>query len=235
MNNETDKSESLPDDSLAAYGVETLIERLRDEGVAEGRAEAEKIVSDAEARAEWLLEQAHEETETLRREARSEVERHKTAGEQALQMAARDALLSLKGALSDVFAREVERLVTDQMQSEALLKDLILAVAGRVREQAQQAERLDVLLPRNAFGLEELRRDPDELARGELTGLVRKIIGDNLRAGVVFKMAADTGAGLKIHLVDEQITLDLSEKTVAALLLEHLQPRFRALLEGIVK
>jgi V/A-type H+-transporting ATPase subunit E len=31
------------------------------------------------------------------------------------------------------------------------------------------------------------------------------------------------------------VVLDLSDQAVAAALLEHLQPRFRALLEGVVK
>ena len=34
---------------------------------------------------------------------------------------------------------------------------------------------------------------------------------------------------------DEDIVLDLTDEAVAGLLLLHLQPRFRAILEGIVK
>jgi len=36
-------------------------------------------------------------------------------------------------------------------------------------------------------------------------------------------------------MVDKDISLDLTDEAIAALLLEHLQPRFRAILEGIVK
>ncbi|WP_286019002.1 hypothetical protein, partial [Candidatus Venteria ishoeyi] len=50
-------------------GVEELLQRLRDEGVANGRAQAERIVQDAEARAAWILEQAKDEAERMRREA----------------------------------------------------------------------------------------------------------------------------------------------------------------------
>jgi V/A-type H+-transporting ATPase subunit E len=41
--------------------------------------------------------------------------------------------------------------------------------------------------------------------------------------------------GLRVRLVDKEVILDLSDRAVADAILEHLQPRFRALLEGIVK
>ncbi len=219
----------------AAYGVEALIERLRDEGLAEGRSRAEKIVADAEARARWLLEQAQDEADDLRQQARNESERLKAATEQALSVAARDALLSLKATLSDVFAREIERLVSTEMQNRELLQQLILAVAARAREETEQAERLEIILPRRAVGLEELRRGPEELTDGELTRLVRGVVAENLREGVAFTLAGDDSEGLRVKLLDQGITVDLTDRTVAGLLLEHLQPRFRALLEGIVK
>jgi V/A-type H+-transporting ATPase subunit E len=40
---------------------------------------------------------------------------------------------------------------------------------------------------------------------------------------------------LLIKLEEDNIVIDFSDKTVAALLLEHIQPRFRALLQGIIK
>jgi len=36
-------------------------------------------------------------------------------------------------------------------------------------------------------------------------------------------------------VVKGNITIDLTDEAIAALLLQHLQPRFRAVLEGIVK
>jgi V/A-type H+-transporting ATPase subunit E len=143
--------------------------------------------------------------------------------------------LDLKAELSHGFAREVERLVSAELKDKEVLKQLILAVASRAREEADQAQQLEILLPRHAFGLEELRHNPDELAEGELTKLVHAVVEDRLRDGVRFAVATDDAAGIRVRLVDHDIILDLSDQTVAHLLLEHLQPRFRALLEGVVK
>ena len=56
-----------------------------------------------------------------------------------------------------------------------------------------------------------------------------------LREGVSFSASEDVQAGIRVQVKDKDIILDLTEEAVAGLLLQHLQPRFRAILEGIVK
>jgi V/A-type H+-transporting ATPase subunit E len=40
---------------------------------------------------------------------------------------------------------------------------------------------------------------------------------------------------LRLRLVENEVVLDLSDRAIANVLLQHLQPRFRALLEGMVR
>jgi V/A-type H+-transporting ATPase subunit E len=55
-----------------------------------------------------------------------------------------------------------------------------------------------------------------------------------IREGVDFGISQEDGGGFHLRLRNGEIELDLSDRALADLLLEHLQPRFRALLEGIV-
>jgi V/A-type H+-transporting ATPase subunit E len=59
--------------------------------------------------------------------------------------------------------------------------------------------------------------------------------GEMLREGVNFSRAEDGSEGIRLALLDRGVSIDLTDKAVADLLLVHLQPRFRALLEGVVK
>ena len=68
-----------------------------------------------------------------------------------------------------------------------------------------------------------------------MTGFVLGLTGDMLREGVTFRSSDDMGPGIRVEVKDKDIVLDVSEEAVAGLLLQHLQPRFRAILEGIVK
>jgi V/A-type H+-transporting ATPase subunit E len=216
-------------------GVEALIDRLREEGVGRGRAEAEKTVREAETRATWILSQAEEEAEQIRNQAREESDRLRRAGEEALNVAARDALLSLKTQLTQRFTVEVRRLVGMETRKQEVLQQLILEVAGRVKAQAAAARDLELLLPRDVVGFEELSRNPEELEKGILTHFVKLMADELLREGVTLGVARDGRGGIRLRLKEEGVVLDLSDEAVAGVILEHLQPRFRALLEGIVK
>lgn len=218
-----------------AFGVEGLIERLRYEGVASGRREAERIVEEAQRRANEIIDQAELDADKIREDAQKAVEHLKVSAKEALEVAARDTLITLKTQLTNRFAQEVKGLVSEQMHSEELLRRLILEVTGQAAERIGEEDRLEILLPRDVRGLESLRRHPEELAGGELSRFVQALSEECFRKGVTFGEMEGKSGGMKIRLEDKAMTIDLTDEAVAALLLEHLQPRFRALLEGIVR
>ena len=218
-----------------AFGVEGLIERLRYEGVASGRREAERIVEEAQRRANDIIDKAELDADKIRQDAQRAVEHLKVSAKEALEVAARDTLITLKTQLTNRFAQEVKRLVSEQMHSEELLRWLILEVTGQAAERIGEEDQLEILLPQDVRGLESLRRDPEELAGGELTRFVQALSEECFRKGVTFGEMQGKSGGMKIRLEDKAMTIDLTDEAVADLLLEHLQPRFRALLEGIVR
>lgn len=224
---------SAPD---AAPGVKALIERLRNEGVASGRSEAERIVAEAEQRAATIVAQAEAKARQLVDHAQREADALKAAGENALEVAARDAVLKLRSQLSSRLSDEVRRLMGEATRDHALLKQMILEVAGRAcRDYNLDAQaRLQIVLPEEAVGIEELRRKPEELKEGTLTHFVVALAGEMLRAGVEFTSAPNFG-GIKLRLVDSEVEIDLTDRAIAGIILEHLQPRFRAVMEGIVR
>lgn len=229
------KNGTKRDREAVAYGVEELIDRLRDEGVSRGREEAERIVADAESRARWLVSQAQDESTELVDKARAEAKALTRSAEDALQVAARDMLLSLRERLSHRFAGEVRRLVRDQMREPDMLRRLILAVAARQGELLGEDKDVKLLLPREVLEVGEMSNDPGELAEGELTAVVLGLTDDMLRDGIALKVAEGDQEGIRARLVDDEIEVEVTADAVASLLLEHLQPRFRALLEGIIR
>ncbi|MFC0219484.1 V/A-type H+-transporting ATPase subunit E [Pseudochelatococcus lubricantis] len=220
-----------------ASGVEALIARLRDEGVGAGRTEAERIVGEAQVLARATVEEAEEQAAGMLEKARREAANLQRAGEDALKAAARDTVLDLKDYLSRRFAGDVAKTVSAAMRDEELLKRMILAVAGRVREEAgvDRSQEVVFQLPRAAVGLDELRRRPEELKEGSLTHFAAASAAAMLREGVTFARADDDAGGLRIQLLDRGVSVDLTDQAVADMILAHLQPRFRALLEGVVK
>ena len=222
---------------LPSQGIDALITRLREQGVTAGREEAEKIVADARAMAKQIVDQAKQEAKKHIEASHKEADAFQAAGVAAIQMAMRDTILDMKSHLMQQFSSDVKRLVSRNLQDEALLRQMILEVAGRARESvdATGSSQLDIVLPEEVVGLNELRNNPGELRHGKLTHFVLGLSDDILRKGVSFSASDEHEAGIRIHMVDKDVSLDLTDEAIAALLLEHLQPRFRAILEGIVK
>jgi len=220
--------------SHAASGVEALIERLRQEGVEKGQQEAEKLIEEAQHRADWLLEQAEQEAKQILEQARLDATRLRKGGEDALKIAARDVQLQLREALARVFADRVRILVSEQLDDARFMQELLREVVCKVRDHADLDRRsVEVLLPEQFVGIDELRRNPHAYREGKLSGFVQQLLAEQLREGLSFDIGDHKGLVLRFE--GEDAELDLSDKALAELLLKHLQPRFRALLEGVIR
>ena len=79
-------------DQENASGVQELINRLSQEGVAEGQRQADGIVNDAQRKADAILESARKQAADMLSKAREEASQYQAAGEEALRLAARDAV-----------------------------------------------------------------------------------------------------------------------------------------------
>jgi len=224
-------------DIRVASGVDELIARLREEGVVKGLGEANEILAGARAEAKQILEKANAQARQRLEHARKEANAYLAGGEEALKTAMRDMVLELKNALMQGFSEDVKRLVSHQLQDPEVLKRMILEVAGRARDGADvgAADELDVILPEKVMGLEELRNNPEALEKGPLTEFVFGLTREMLQQGVTFSVSGDMNTGIRVQLKNKNVVLDLTGQAVAALLLQHLQPRFRAVLEGVVR
>ncbi|UCG85568.1 MAG: hypothetical protein JSW71_16785 [Gemmatimonadota bacterium] len=216
-------------------GVEALIERLRQQGVEAGRAARDEFIAEAEREGERIVKEAREKAAAVVEEARHEAERLKASGEDALRVAMRDTVLRMRETLRKRLESQVRILVTKQLVDEEFLRRLIVEVARRAREESGSAEagELELILPPEVIGLEELQRSPEEL-ESRLSQFAKEIASATWREGVTISTLEPGGRGIRVRLKEKELELDLSDRAIADLLLEHLQPRFRAVMEGLV-
>lgn len=211
-----------------AFGIQSLIERLRAEGIEAGEARADQLLEEARLRAEAMLAEARDEADKTVQEARAEAEHCRAAGEDSVRLALRDSIISLKTELVDNFAKHLRRLVSYDLDDADCLRRLVLAVARQAAPPDDSGE-LEVLLPPS-----EIEPDdpgvPDE--QGKVRSLVASLACEMLREGVEFKATDNDQVGIRVRLVGRDVEIDLTDQAVADLLLRRLIPRFRAMLEG---
>ena len=97
--------------TTTSSGVQQLIDRLHQEGVAKGKTEADEIITAARQQAMEILDQAQKEANEILAAARHEADRTRSSGEEAVRLAGRDAILHLTEELLEDFERKLKRLV----------------------------------------------------------------------------------------------------------------------------
>lgn len=218
-----------------SHGVDALIKQLRSDGVEAGKAEADKLRAAAQAEADSILSKAKKDADDYLNKARTEADNYRAAGEEALDTAMRDAVLKMKAGLTDRFREDVGRLVTKEMADPELLKQIILQVVGNAAEVAKLTGDIEVILPAKVATQEDIKQNADDIQSGKLTKYVLGLAANMLRENVELHVADDDQEGIRVRSEGQDVVLDLTDKSVASLLMEHLQPRFRAVLEGVIR
>lgn len=218
-------------------GVEALIRQLQEEGVAKGTAEANTLVADAKAQAADIKAKAQAEADALRQAAEIDAKNFRSSAEDELRTVFRDLLLKLQEDLIAQFTQKIQRLISNRALSEEMIAQMIIETVGsqKAKSGVDTAKNIDVMLPAGVVGLDELRKNPDAVKSGPLSDVVLGATKELLRDGVTFTSHNDIPAGIKIMLKDEKVVVDLSDTAITAMIMAHLQPRFRALLEGAIK
>ena len=215
-------------------GVQDLINRLRDDGIAQGKETADQLVAEAHKTSKTIVDKAHRDAEEIVGKAQREAEKFRKSAADAVQLAARDTMLDLKSVLVKQFSERVSEFVAEALVDENFLQKVILEIAGKVRERSTEKD-LEIVLPQDIIGLDELRRNPEKVKEGSLGQFVLFVAKDVLSQGVSITSSKETAPGLVIRLIQDDVQIDLTDEVVADLLLEHLLPRFRALLEGSIQ
>jgi len=218
----------------ASKGVQELIERLKIEGIKSGEIQAQQIADKAQQRAKQIIADAKKEAESIENAALLTAERTKTSAEDAIRIAARDALLALKGQMTQLFRHELANQVSTEFNREEFLRQLLLEVCRKKIPELEADQNITVLLPSQLVSLEEIKSSSETSESKALTQFVMAVYRDRLGQGVEFAQSPDK-EGIKVRLDGQEILVDLSDKAVGDLLMQYLLPRFRALLEGYVQ
>lgn len=116
-----------------AETIESFVQKLQADGIQAGQQEAEKIRQAAEQQAEEILRQAKQEAERIVADAEAEAKDTLAKSQTELRLAARDAALKLRDALSRalgaVLAQGAKDRLTDITFLGQVMHDLVLLYA----------------------------------------------------------------------------------------------------------
>ena len=110
--------------------IESFVDKLQAEGVQAGRQAAEKIRAEAEKHAQAIIHQAEEKAEKIVAEAQAEADQLRARAQTELELAARDAMLRVRDALTKtvqgIFSSAVDKHLSDAEFLKPLIHDAVM-------------------------------------------------------------------------------------------------------------
>lgn len=205
-------------------GVQSLIDRIRDDGVQAARDKAEQILKDARQEASQIVANAQAEADSLRADAKREIEDHRTASLDALQLAARDTVLELKAKVVERFEEFLKRLVISATRDEETVRSLVLVLAGHAASEFIQDKELEIRISKALHGEGTLEEEGNRV--------LLALSSDMLREGIQLIPDDVIEGGARVQLVKDKLEIDLSDKAVSRMIAQSMIPRFRDILRG---
>jgi V/A-type H+-transporting ATPase subunit E len=111
-----------------AEELQSLLERINEDGVKKAEEEKAKIISEAEKKAEQIIKEAEARAEELMKKASEEAEQNEKRAASAIRQAARDITLALKEELQNRLRAVVKESVGKAMTPELMGKIILEAI-----------------------------------------------------------------------------------------------------------
>lgn len=196
--------------------LQSLLDRIRAQGVERAEAEAARIISEAEARAAGIVAEAESQAAQLRRSADTDATASAERGQTALEQAGRDFLLSLEKSIESLLRETLCETVAAALTPEVMC-EILVRLADAYAEHEMNESRVDVLL------------SPED--RDTVGTLVMEKYRDLVRRGLTLRLDERVDGGFKVSFVDYHLYHDFT----AAALAEALAPVLKPPLCDIVK
>jgi V/A-type H+-transporting ATPase subunit E len=195
--------------------LESLIAKIKKDGIEEARKSAEDIISKAKSEAAAIVKSAEIKARSLEQEAEQAAAKLKAKAEDSLRQAGRDLILALKGKIVSLFERSL-RDKTGQALSAEFMAGLITRIIDKW--DARQDSSWEVLVS---------KADKDKLEK-----LLRAALKKEAGTTIEVKVSRAVDKGFRIGIKGEDLYYDFSDQSILEALKEFLNPSLSAILDA---
>ena len=196
--------------------LQSLIDKIKSDGVAEAEKQAQTIISDGEEQASKRIREAESRAEQIIEDAKQNAVRLEDAGKKALEQSGRSLVLGVEKSLTELFDRVLKEEIT-----EALTPKVLAGILEKIIEKWD---------PDKGFMVELGESDEKELLKGLLGNLQKKA-----KKGLTLKPVKVIDAGFSIGEKDGSLFYDFTDWGMAEMLAQYLNPMLGEILKKGVR
>ncbi len=194
--------------------LNSLIDKIKKEGVEQAEKDAGNIIKEAQARAREIAEEAEKTKAGIIKEGKSQVEKLKKAAEKSLEQASRDVLLTLRERVIEFFDRILKDKVSEELE-DAALKDMIIKAVSNFKKDG-------------VLDIEILLNDKD---KAELKKTLFSALSQEAKAHIKLTSGKGIKKGFRIGKKDKDSYLDFTDEAITEAFKQYLNPKLAEMLD----
>tara|TARA_B100000315_G_C14402284_1_gene507033 strand:+ start:34 stop:642 length:609 start_codon:yes stop_codon:yes gene_type:complete len=195
--------------------LESLIEKIKKDGIEEAEKSSEAIIQRAREKASLIRGEANLEAKKITEKAKQDAQRLKNNTESSLRQAARDLVLALRGEISGLFGKILKKKVSSSLEPD-FIKELIIKIINTWSPNKGAIVEISVS-----------QGDKEKLETLILSGLK-----DQVKETIEVKVNKALDKGFRIGLKGENIQYDFTDESILEALKEFLNPAIAEMLEA---
>ncbi|AJA89942.1 ATP synthase subunit E [Borreliella chilensis] len=197
------------------FEVKDLINKIKKDGLEEAERVSNDIILKAKKEAEEIVFKAEEAARVLKAKSESEVNDYKSHALEASRQAIRDLIIGVEKNLKSLFENALRDNVVETFSDNNFLAELII----KVTDYWIKEEKLVIHLNESDFS--------------SLEYILRLKLGNKLEQGIELKPFKGINKGFKIQKKNIGLYYDFSVDTIADILFDYLNPRFKEVVKVV--
>lgn len=196
--------------------LQSLLEKINEEGVKKAEETKNKIISDAGLEAEKIISDAKAKADGIVKKAQTDADTVKSRGEAAVRQAVRDIVITLQGEIQNRFRSVVKEATADAMTPDLMGKIILEMVKNyNVKNPSGEADIEMILAQKDIDSMEKLLK----------TSLV-----NSLKKNPSISLGQNFAAGVKISFKGDDVFFDFSDEAISDMICSYVGPRLAAVI-----
>ncbi|NOZ63120.1 MAG: hypothetical protein GXO74_15825 [Calditrichaeota bacterium] len=192
--------------------LDSLIEKIRKEGIEEGKKGADELIRDAQKKAEKIVADAKKEAEKIVEDGKEQAAHFQANAEADINQAARDTELLLKekilATFDLVFKREVDATLKPDFMASLIQKLVTDWVKGRD---------VDVIV--------------SEDDKKKLETLLFKGLKKEIKDTISLRVSREVSSGFRVGIKEDQVFYDFSDDAIIDVMRSLMNPKLKEILD----
>ena len=194
--------------------IQKIADQLRKETLEPAHVEAKQIIDNAKEEADQILKKAQDEAAALLMKAQKNIEQEKNIFQSSLAQATRQGIEVIKQAIEkELFAPLLLQTVKSETANPQVVAELIQAMIHAIDKEGLATD-LDVLVGKV--------NTVEEINKYLSSEILKRVKKQTVTLG-------EFEGGVKVKVLDQNLTLEMTDKTIYDLIVTHIHKDFRKL------